>query len=589
MINTHIFIKTILISILITSSLTGNVQSQGFLRTQGKKIVNNREEVILRGIGVGGWMLQEPYMLNLSGIAKNQQDIKARIIDLIGEEKTQTFYDAWLQNGVTREDVDFLASCGFNSIRLPMHYNLFTLPVSKEPVEGRNTWLEKGFALTDSLLSWCKANQIYLILDLHAAPGGQGNDIAISDADEIKLWQSEANKQKMIALWKKLAEHYVNEEWIGAYDIINEPNYGFQDPEDKNGLNEKDNAPLRQLMIDITKAIREVDKNHIIVISGNGWGNNYNGIFPLWDNNMVVSFHKYWNYNDENSIAHALTNRDTLNAPLWMSESGENSNVWHNDAIRLLEKNSIGWAWWTYKKMGLNCPMEIKTDENYKTLLDYWKGKGEKPSPEEAFQTLMKTTENYNIKNTIFHKDFTDALFRQVSSDTAIPFINRTLSKNKALTIFASDYDLGRSGVAYHDTDSANYRVSNNIHTTGNSGYQYRNDGVDIIKCLDPENNGHCVSDTKAGEWLQYTVDVEEAGKYTISVRTSSSDSSGTTGRLHFIINNLPQKETITVSSDAGKWQTSTINNISLKKGNNVIRLYIDNGGFDLNWIKLSK
>ncbi len=88
------------------------------------------------------------------------------------------------------------------------------MPVDKEPVAGENTWLDKGFALTDSLLSWCKANNMYLILDLHAAPGGQGNDINIADRDTTKpsLWQSEANQQKTIALWRKLAERYKDEE-----------------------------------------------------------------------------------------------------------------------------------------------------------------------------------------------------------------------------------------------------------------------------------------------------------------------------------------------------------------------------------------
>jgi hypothetical protein len=68
--------------------------------------------------------------------------------------------------------VDLLAKTGFNSIRLPMHYNLFTLPIEEEPVRGQNTWLTTGFTMTDDLLAWCQANQMYLILDLHAAPGG---------------------------------------------------------------------------------------------------------------------------------------------------------------------------------------------------------------------------------------------------------------------------------------------------------------------------------------------------------------------------------------------------------------------------------
>lgn len=52
--------------------------------------------------------------------------------------------------------------------------------------------------MTDDLLKWCEANKMYLILDLHAAPGGQGMDANISDYDTTKpsLWESEANKQK---------------------------------------------------------------------------------------------------------------------------------------------------------------------------------------------------------------------------------------------------------------------------------------------------------------------------------------------------------------------------------------------------------
>ena len=46
--------------------------SQG-LRTLGKNIINsNGDEVLLRGVGLGGWMLQEGYMMNSSGAADTQ-------------------------------------------------------------------------------------------------------------------------------------------------------------------------------------------------------------------------------------------------------------------------------------------------------------------------------------------------------------------------------------------------------------------------------------------------------------------------------------------------------------------------------------
>ncbi len=140
---------------------------------------------------------------------------------------------------------------------------------------------------------------MYLILDLHATPGGQGNDLNISDRNPAKLslWESRDNQLEMIALWRKLAERYKDEQWIGGYDIINEPNWGFQDSADFRGIEEKKNIPLRNLIVEITKEIRKVDKKHTIIIEGNGFGKNYSGIFPKWDDNLVLSFHKYGSLN----------------------------------------------------------------------------------------------------------------------------------------------------------------------------------------------------------------------------------------------------------------------------------------------------
>ena len=196
-----------LLLVLITNF--SNANGQGFLKADGQRIVNGKgENVLLRGMGLGGWMLQEGYMLQVNGIGQQQHVIKGKIEELIGAKSTQEFYDAWVENHTRKIDVDSLKAWGFNSIRLPMHFGLYTLPAEQEPVKGQDTWLTKGFALTDSLLSWCKANQVYLVLDLHAAPGGQGNDLNIADRDASKpsLWESDENKQKTIRLWKKIAE-----------------------------------------------------------------------------------------------------------------------------------------------------------------------------------------------------------------------------------------------------------------------------------------------------------------------------------------------------------------------------------------------
>jgi aryl-phospho-beta-D-glucosidase BglC (GH1 family) len=100
--------------------------------------------------------------------------------------------------------------------------------------------------MVDQLLDWCEANEIYLILDLHAAPGGQGKDANISDYDPEKpsLWESSENQRKTISLWKKLAERYANEPWIGGYDLINEPNWDIDKAGNQNGCSCNKNTAL---------------------------------------------------------------------------------------------------------------------------------------------------------------------------------------------------------------------------------------------------------------------------------------------------------------------------------------------------------
>lgn len=562
--------------------------SQGFLKTDGTDIVNeNGEVVIWRGVGLGGWMLQEGYMLKTAG---PQYKIEERIEALIGKDRKEEFYDAWLANHMQKVDVDSMASWGFNSIRLPMHYKLFTPPIEEEPEPGEITWIEKGFEMTDLLLEWCKANNMYLILDLHAAPGGQGENADINDYDPSKpsLWESEANEEKMIALWRKLAERYADEPMIGGYDIINEPNWGFTNHAgDPNGCSESKNEQLWDLQRRVIEAIREVDQNHIVIIEGNCWGNNYNGLpAQLWDDNLVISFHKYWNSNDPNAIQGMINLRNNHNVPLYLGESGENSNTWFTDAISLMEENGVGWAWWPLKKIGINNPLEIKPNADYQRVID-WRPGQTKPDPEEAYQALMQFTEDIKLENNIYHKDVVDAMIRQPHSMETIPFKDHIISSTSNTIIYATDYDLGRAGIAYHDAESAN-TTGNAGGLAWNQGYSYRNDGVDIEACEDEETNGYNVGWTETGEWIQYTVTVEEEGVYTIGIRTASS---GSAGKVSLSSNGYKITESIALPNTGGYqvWETTTVEDVYLKSGQNVLRINMDVGGFNLNYLEFSK
>jgi len=572
-------------AVLLSALLLSQFGTSQLLKTDGQKIVNDKgENIQLRGLGLGGWMLQEGYMLKTADFAGPQYKIKEKIAGLIGKEGMENFYKAYLKNGISKQDIDFLKKAGFNSIRLPMHYNLYTLPIEKEPVKGQNTWLEEGFKMTDDLLKWCADNKLYLILDLHAVPGGQGNDVNISDNDKSKpsLWESEENQKKTIALWKKLAERYKNEPWIGGYDLINEPNINFKG-KNPNGTDEMSNAPLWKLQKDITEAIRTVDQKHIVILEGNGWGNNYNGLTPLWDRNLVFSFHKYWNNNDDATLKSILDLREKHNIPIWLGETGENSNVWFTELIQLLDQHNIGYAFWPMKKIdNIAGITNVKITPEYQKLLDYWKNGGEKPSKEFATKALMKIADNYKFSNTEVKNDVIDAMFRQTTDNSTKPFKNNVVPGR----VFASEYDLGRIGSAYQDNDYVNLWVSDPAkRSEWNSGNQMRNDGVDIYLCHDNITNKYYVGKTEKGEWLQYTINAKADKDYGFDLRYSSNNNA----KIRIEDASGKQLATFSLNSTGGNeiWKTVSAKGLKLKKGENKIRIIFENNGINLNYFEV--
>lgn len=570
--------KKTLISSLLFILASALMSGQEFLTTDGKYIVNESgDTILLRGMGLGGWMLQEGYMMQTSGFANTQHELRARIEALIGATDTELFYETWRANHVRKIDIDSMKSWGFNAIRLPMHYNLFTLPVEDEPVGGQQTWIDTGFELTDSLIAWCRQNQMYVILDLHAAPGGQGYDQAISDYDPSKpsLWESDANRDKTVALWKKLAERYSAEPVVAGFDLINEPNW-----------NMAGNIPLRELLEEITDSIRTVDTNHIIFVEGNWFANDFTGLTPPWDDQLVYSPHKYWSTNDQNSIQWVLDIRDQYNVPIFIGESGENSNVWFRDAVRLFEDHNIGWAWWPLKKIeSIAGPLSVPKSAAYQALLDYWEGNASQPTAGAARSALMNLAEAHRLENCDYHKDVIDALFRQVYSDEAVPYNVQDIPG----IVYPSDFDMGVLNAAYFDTQVANYQVSTGSYSAWNNGWVYRNDGVDLQETTDHINtNGYNLGWVSEGEWVQYSVNVNVPGIYEVEVRVASNNADG---KFHFQSGDADISLPVSVpnTGDWDVWQTVNVPNVILTSSDHKIRFYVDHKEFNVGSFKFNQ
>ncbi len=557
----------IILVLLVLACLESHVGAQGYLRAVGSKIFKpSGEEILLRGIGLGGWLVPEGYMLQTSSFANSPTEIRNTFGSLIGDSATDQFFDQYRKNFVTRRDIDRIAGWGFNSIRLPMHYALLT------PKDQPGVYLESGFAIIDSLLSWCEADSLYLILDLHCAPGGQ-NSINISDyAGYPSLWESAQNQQRTIDLWKTIAARYANKRWIGGYDLLNEPAWSFG----------SGNGPLKILYVSLTQAIRQVDMNHLLFIEGNWYATDFSGLTPPWDGNMAYSFHKYWNPNSSSSITGFLDLRTNYNVPLWMGESGENSNPWFTDCVELLERNDIGWSWWTLKKIESTNPLlSVHKTSEYNYLLKYWNGQVSAPSRSYAIAALNGMAAELSIDSCNARPDVVDALFRQPFQTTSLPYASNDIPG----VIYADNYDMGKQGYTYGDVDYQNVGGAGNGNW--NIGGYYRNDGVDIEPCADATSNGYDIGWINDGEFLTYTVNIKRTDAYAIDARLASS-SAGSRITLYLDAQDLKSVINVPSTGGSGLWRSVRVGPETLTVGIHNLAILFAGGGFSLSSLKFT-
>jgi endoglucanase len=579
--------------------------SQTMLRANGSKIVDaNNNEVVLRGMGLGGWLLMEGYMLQVDGGYGQWQIKRDMLLNGATENDIETFFAAWRNNHTTAADISYLKSLGLNSLRLPMHYDLFLTPAQravrndviygKIPVttyiQSLETWYDQnllftdvtadGFTTIDQTLSWAGANSMWVVLDLHAAPGGQGNQSNINDAlVGLDLWNRVDSKGRKIyqliteKLWKAISDRYKNDARVAMYDLVNEPHGSVQ------------NSAIKALYDKIIATIRANGDSHLIMLEGSGYGNEYTGITPdlfPGQTNLVWNGHRYWvtndpatkdrNANQLNLIANLVNFRTKWNVPVWVGETGENSNHWIAEACKNLNDRSIGWCLWTHKRLQGSTSTHSQTASPMKV----------------AYANIYTSSgraallSNIQHANCVKQKDYVDAMTRMVNDATPLPYNGARASVPGK--IFASDYDIGKNGVSYSDA------VFQKIPYDGqdwNFGHTYRNDGVDIEPSLDATGNGVNVGWLEYNDWMNYSVAVAQAGSYPLQLRVAQGGNRA--GSLTVKVDGqVVGTVTVPVTGGYQNWTTVTLSsNVSLTAGNHVIQIHAASraGGGNLSWI----
>jgi endoglucanase len=380
---------------------------KGFLRTEGKKVVNEMgEEIVLTGWGLGNWLLCEGYMwLSYKGRFDRPRRMEEVIRELAGSEYAQSFWTRFRNNYITSEDISRMAQLGYNSVRIPIGWRVL---MEDEPGIA---WKEEGFALIDQCLDWCEEFGLYAFIDLHGAPGGQtGANIDDSIDDFPRLFTDEDSWYKCIELWKEIARRYRDRWIVGGYDLLNEPlRPGLWEDKHESYL-------VRRLVAfyeEVIPQIRAIDPHHMLSVEGHHWATHNAVFYRKYDENMVIHFHRYSCMPSVESLRSYLEISERLNQPLWLGETGESIPEWFAALYPLAVSLDIGYNLWPWKKMECtNSPYSVNKPEGWEEFLAYSQG-GPRPSYTKVHQILDQFLENIKVENSVPNPVVTYAAFRQ--------------------------------------------------------------------------------------------------------------------------------------------------------------------------------
>lgn len=387
------------------------VASDRFLRIDGPDIIKpNGEKFLIQGINLGNWLNPEGYMFFFGDQAASYRMINQAFSEMVGPDFTREFWEEFKNNYITEDDIRYIKQTGMNSIRIPFHYKLFT----DEDYMGLDAD-QDGFEQIDRVVEWCRQNNLYVILDMHDAPGGQTGDNIDDSYGYPWLMESEPSKKMFCDIWTRIADHYKNDTIILGYDLLNEPiaHYFME----KNAYLNDSLEPLYKRCVE---AIRTVDKNHIVLLGGAQWNGNFSMFADSkFDNKIMYTCHRYWCDTLQADIQDFVDFRDKVNLPMYMGETGENTDQWIAGWTRLMERNNIGWHYWPYKKMvPRSCMLTIPTPENWNMIVEYTKQdrnsfakiRAIRPDQEIVKKAMAQLLENMKFQNCVKNEGYIKAL-----------------------------------------------------------------------------------------------------------------------------------------------------------------------------------
>lgn len=337
--------------------------------SDGEIVTKDGNEVVLKGVNFGGWLIQETWMCPVIAFNGNvtvrngtengwaNLDTLDEMESRFGTEKTAELIKAYQDNYITEWDFENVKNLGFNCVRIPFWYRNF---MSDE--EGtyitENDDENPGFIKLDWVCEMAEKYGLYLIFDMHGCPGGQNGDHTSGKVGRNYLYKETKYQDIMENLWVKIAARYKDKTCVAAYDIMNEPLNNADANHNVEAQYRADpwtDTTLRVGVYDrMIKAIRKVDPHHIITLEAIWRMDRLPDPDAYGWENMMYQLHSY---DADDTTATALVNslinvKTNYGVAAYMGEF--NPAIYNKNVVGQMDAGNVSYTLWNYKTAMLN-------------------------------------------------------------------------------------------------------------------------------------------------------------------------------------------------------------------------------------------
>lgn len=327
----------------------------------------------IRGVNLGSTFVIEPWMALNSWSTMGCGDSLAEFdcVAKLGQQKANAAWETHWSQWITEADITAMANYGLNSIRIPLGYWM-----DESLVTSNETFPQGGFKHLEQICAWASDQGLYIMLDMHGAPGSQRKEKPSpgqwSATDGFYVTYN-YNRGYQFLQWITNITH-TNTAFrnVGMLEVVNEPIAGFP-----NLVTEfYTTAYVKIRSIESSLVIAPKDQLHVQFMDkswsagdpkqavGNQTSVVYDGhVYVRWSPEIIPTHASYIASSSSRNVSADGTTPKVIGewslSPLIAAEnstdfevaSGKNSEFytqWFNAQVQSFEK-TLGWVFWSWK------------------------------------------------------------------------------------------------------------------------------------------------------------------------------------------------------------------------------------------------